>query len=84
VGPGHRGTGLTDAGFTVTWRAEAIPPGTFRDIGALLFLRVTPWHVPGCTVERYENRLRDLHEHLSGGCPLTVTCHRFALVAELP
>jgi SAM-dependent methyltransferase len=77
--------GLTDAGFTVTWRAEATPPGDFRDLGALLlFLRITPWHVPGFTVERYENRLRDLHERMSGGAPMTVTCHRFALVAELP
>ncbi|MBB5933963.1 class I SAM-dependent methyltransferase [Streptomyces zagrosensis] len=74
---------LTAAGFTVTWEGEARLPATFHDIGALvLFLRITPWHVPDFTVERYAGPLRDLHSTMSAGQPLQALCHRFALVAR--
>ncbi|WP_084965508.1 class I SAM-dependent methyltransferase [Thermoactinospora rubra] len=71
--------GLLQAGFEVTWREEARVPAVFRDVGALvLYLRLIPWQVPGFTVERYGERLRQLHD---GGFPLHVTCHRFAVRA---
>ncbi|MET9293207.1 class I SAM-dependent methyltransferase [Streptomyces sp. NPDC003077] len=74
---------LTDAGLEIVWRQEARIAATFRDIGALaLFLRITPWQVPDFTPERYADRLRALHEEMRAGRPLTVTCHRFALVAR--
>lgn len=74
---------LTDAGWRVEWSAEARVPERFPDIGALvLFLRVTPWHVPDFDVERYEARLRALHREMRAGRPLEVSCHRFALVAR--
>lgn len=75
--------GLTDAGFEITWSAEAHPAGEFRDIGAVvLFLRITPWHVPDFDLGRYEGRLRELHETLTPGRPLRVRSHRFALTAR--
>ncbi|MFE6779263.1 class I SAM-dependent methyltransferase [Streptomyces sp. NPDC057702] len=74
---------LTSAGFTVTWQDEARLPAAFHDVGALvLFLRITPWHVPDFTVERYDAPLRALHAALSAGEPLPARCHRFALVAR--
>ncbi|MFD4999122.1 class I SAM-dependent methyltransferase [Streptomyces buecherae] len=74
---------LTAAGFTVTWQDEARLPAAFHDIGALvLFLRITPWHVPDFSVERYAEPLRALHATMSAGQPLAAHCHRFALVAR--
>ncbi|GII94067.1 class I SAM-dependent methyltransferase [Sinosporangium siamense] len=74
---------LTEAGFEVSWRGEAKVATVFHDVGALvLFLRITPWHVPGFDVERYGDRLRALHEEMRAGRPLTAHAHRFALIAR--
>jgi SAM-dependent methyltransferase len=74
---------LEAAGFEVTWQREAGLPGAFHDIGALvLFLRITPWQVPGFTVERYAERLRALDADLRAGRPLRVTSDRFVLVGR--
>ncbi|MYW00105.1 methyltransferase domain-containing protein [Streptomyces sp. SID3343] len=74
---------LTEAGFDVTWRDEALAPSAFHDIGALvLFLRITPWHVPDFDVDTYAEPLRALHAQLSEGRPLQASCHRFALIAR--
>ncbi|NUR30139.1 MAG: class I SAM-dependent methyltransferase [Catenulispora sp.] len=70
-------------GFEVLWSAEERSTAKFRDVGALvLFLRVTPWHVPDFDVERYDAPLRRLHERMAGGEPLIASGHRFALVAR--
>lgn len=74
---------LSAQGFDITWQAEATVPVEFRDIGALvMFLRITPWHVPDFTVDRYATPLRALHEQMRQGRPLHVTCDRFALTAR--
>ncbi|KAB8161188.1 methyltransferase domain-containing protein [Streptomyces sp. 3MP-14] len=74
---------LVDAGWTVDWSAEARVPERLPDIGALvLFLRLTPWHVPDFDVARYDAPLRELHRAMRAGRPLEVSCHRFALVAR--
>lgn len=74
---------LRAAGFTVDWQQEARLPATFHDVGALvLFLRITPWHVPDFTPDRYAQRLRALHTRMVAGEPLRAHSHRFALVAR--
>ncbi|WP_097230806.1 class I SAM-dependent methyltransferase [Streptomyces zhaozhouensis] len=74
---------LTEAGWSVEWRAETRVAEALADIGALvLFLRITPWHVPDFDVERYDTALRALHREMRAGRPLEVGCHRFALVAR--
>ena len=36
---------------------------TFDDVGAVVyFLRLVVWIVPGFSVERFEDRLRELHD----------------------
>lgn len=76
VGQVHRvGLRILDCG-------EEQVEAAFRDIGAVVhFLRITPWQVPGFTVDEYRPRLRRLHERLSDG-PLFVHAHRFYLVAQ--
>ncbi|WP_283134049.1 class I SAM-dependent methyltransferase [Rhizohabitans arisaemae] len=74
---------LAAAGLEVSWQEEARISTVFHDIGALvLFLRITPWHVPGFDVERYADRLRALHKEMRAGRPLTAHAHRFALIAH--
>ncbi|ASO18797.1 SAM-dependent methyltransferase [Actinoalloteichus hoggarensis] len=76
---------LSGSGFEITRRGEAAVPGTIDDVGALvLFLRITPWHVPDFDVVRYDDRLRALHARLRQGRPLRVHSHRFMLTARTP
>ncbi|MFI6295584.1 class I SAM-dependent methyltransferase [Nonomuraea sp. NPDC050790] len=76
---------LTEAGFEISWQTETLVESTFLDVGALvLFLRITPWHVPDFDVIRYGDRLRALHDQMRTGHPLTTTAHRFALTAQIP
>jgi SAM-dependent methyltransferase len=68
---------LAQAGFEILDAREERYPATFADLGALvLMLRITPWHVPGFTAEKYGDRLRELP------MPFRVTCHRFLLVSR--
>jgi hypothetical protein len=67
----------------VTWQQPAGESGEFHDVGALvLFLRITPWHVPDFTVGRYDARPRALDADMCAGRPLRVTADRFALLAR--
>ncbi|UED87740.1 class I SAM-dependent methyltransferase [Streptomyces profundus] len=74
---------LTSGGFAVDWQEEALVGDQISDIAALvLFLRITPWHVPDFDVDRYAERLDALHQRMSNGQPMRVSCHRFALIAH--
>ncbi|MFI6484132.1 class I SAM-dependent methyltransferase [Nonomuraea sp. NPDC050663] len=76
---GSAARGLVEAGFEVTWKEERASEAVFRDVGALvLFLRIADWQVPGFSVERYDERLRRVHEEM----PLRATAWRFALTAR--
>jgi len=74
---------LERGGFEILDGREERIPSRFHDIGAVaLMLRITPWHIPGFTVEAYEERLRELHARLSAGEPLAVHTHRFVITAR--
>jgi len=63
---------------------EELVEATFRDVGVIVrFLLITPWVVPGFTVDAYRPRRQRLHEYLHRG-PLTVHAHRFYLLAQCP
>ncbi|WP_411113769.1 class I SAM-dependent methyltransferase [Streptomyces sp. 029-5] len=77
--------GLAGAGFEIVDVREELVPAAFHDIGAvLLFLRITPWQIPGFDADRYDARLRALHARLNSGSPLTVRSHRFVITARRP
>ncbi|WP_158920481.1 hypothetical protein [Streptomyces sp. NBRC 109706] len=74
---------LERGGFAIDWRQEARVEDRIADIAALvLFLRITPWHVPDFDVDRYAEQLDALHRRMDNRAPLHVSCHRFALVAR--
>ncbi len=57
----------------------------FDDIGAVVyFLRKVIWMVPGFTVERYRDRLRELHEQIQAQGPFVAHTSRFLIEARKP
>ncbi|MCC3768669.1 class I SAM-dependent methyltransferase [Streptomyces sp. UNOC14_S4] len=57
----------------------------FLDIGAVVyFLRKVIWMVPGFTVERYRDRLRDLHDSIRAEGPFVAHSARFLIEARKP
>ncbi|MFH9571226.1 class I SAM-dependent methyltransferase [Streptomyces sp. NPDC017454] len=57
----------------------------FHDIGAVVhFLRKVVWMVPGFTVERYRDRLRDLHELIESEGPFVAHSARHLFDARKP
>ncbi|NBE96682.1 class I SAM-dependent methyltransferase [Nonomuraea sp. KC401] len=57
----------------------------FRDIGAVVyFLRKVIWIVPGFSVERYEDRLRALHDRIESEGPFVAHSARFLIEARKP
>lgn len=57
----------------------------FLDIGALVyFLRKVVWMVPGFTVERYRDRLREMHEQIRAEGAFTAHSARFLIEARKP
>ena len=57
----------------------------FDDVGAIVyFLRLVVWTVPGFTVARYRDRLRDLHEQIQRDGPFVAHSTRFLIEATRP
>jgi SAM-dependent methyltransferase len=77
--------GATDAGLDVVdLRYERLRM-EFRDIGAVVyFLRKVIWMVPDFTVERYRDRLRDLHELIATEGPFVAHSTRYLIEARKP
>lgn len=57
----------------------------FDDIGAVVyFLRKVVWTVPGFTVSRYRDRLRELHDQIREDGPFIAHASRFLIEARKP
>ncbi len=75
----------TDAGLEVVDLREFRGRMEFGDVAAVVvFLRKVIWIVPGFTVERYLDRLRDLHEQIQTTGPFLATSVRFLIEARKP
>ncbi|MET9216205.1 MULTISPECIES: class I SAM-dependent methyltransferase [unclassified Nocardia] len=73
------------AGLEVTDLRSARLRMEFGDIGAVIyFLRKVIWIVPGFTVERYLDRLRELHEQIRADGPFVAHSTRFLIEARKP
>jgi SAM-dependent methyltransferase len=72
-------------GFRVLYAREAFPPATFTDIGAVVFyLKIISWQVDDFSVEKYYDRLVEIHNRIERSGPLVVHEHRFFFEAERP
>ncbi|MGC5014396.1 class I SAM-dependent methyltransferase [Streptosporangium sp. DT93] len=73
------------AGLSVVdLRFESLPMA-FLDVGAVIyFLRKVIWIVPGFTVDRHRDRLRELHDRIRDEGPFTARATRFLIEARKP
>ncbi|SEG74903.1 Methyltransferase domain-containing protein [Actinacidiphila yanglinensis] len=88
IGPRHPDAAraaAVDAGLEVTdLRYERLRM-EFHDVGAMVyFLRKVIWMVPDFTVERYRDRLRDLHELIAAKGPFVAHSSRYLIEARKP
>jgi SAM-dependent methyltransferase len=73
------------AGLQVVDLREARLRMEFHDVGAVVhFLRKVIWMVPDFTVEKYEDRLRSLHERIESEGPFIAHSTRFLIEARKP
>lgn len=74
---------LRDAGLEVLEVREAISPGRFSDIGAVvMYLQFAPWQVEGFSAATHRERLLALHRRMLEAGGLTTGVHRFLLLAR--
>lgn len=75
--------GLKEAGLKVTEQKEDIVKSRFYDIGAIVFyLKAIPWQVPDFTIEKYFERLKEIHHLIQENSYIDFTCHRFLIIAN--
>lgn len=76
---------LEQAGFSVLQSHEQILESNFYDIGAVVFyLKVIEWQIEGFSVEKYEQRLRDMHDLIEKQGAFYASEHRFLIEAQKP
>jgi hypothetical protein len=57
----------------------------FYDVGAVVyFLRLVVWIVPGFAVDKFQDRLRELHEQIQRDGPFVAHATRFLIEATKP
>ncbi len=83
--PDDAGAAAEAAGLEVVdLRSERLRT-EFLDIGAVVyFLRKVIWMVPGFTVDRYRDRLRELHDRIRREGPFLAHTTRFLIEARKP
>ena len=75
---------LRDGGLTVHRAVAGEQLDRLADVAAIIYyLRLVSWAVPGFTVERFAERLRELHD-TPAAWPVTVRQRRFLVVATKP
>jgi len=73
---------LEEKDFNIIYKNESFPKIKFYDIGAIVyFLKVIPWQIPDFTVEKYFENLFKLAKIIEKQGSLTVSQHRFIVVA---
>lgn len=76
---------LEQAGFTLLQSNEQILESNFFDIGAVVFyLKVIEWQIEGFSVEKYEARLREMHQLIEKQGAFYASEHRFLIEAQKP
>jgi SAM-dependent methyltransferase len=76
---------LEQAGFSVGQSHEQVLESNFYEIGAVVFyLKVIEWQIEGFTVEKYEPRLREMHDLIEKQGAFYATEHRFLVEAKKP
>ncbi len=76
---------LADAGFIIRDQLEDTPITRFFDVGAIVYyLKAIPWQIPDFSVERYFERLLEVHSTIQQKGFVDVRYARFFIVGEKP
>lgn len=76
---------LREHGWEVIAKREAFPVTRYFDIGAVVYyLNAVPWQIEDFSVERYRDRLWELHLRIERDGHVDVRNHRFLLIARKP
>lgn len=74
---------LTDAGFQILEQKEEFPGTTISDIGALVFhLKIISWQIEDFSVEKYHDKLAEIHNMIQVSGGLRIKSHRFLVAAK--
>lgn len=76
---------LHEAGLRILESKEDAPIMRFYDVGAIVYyLKAVPWQVPDFSVEKYLERLAQIHTQIEQQGYIDVLMHRFLIIAEKP
>jgi SAM-dependent methyltransferase len=76
---------LQNAGLRIVERKEEFPQAEFKDIGAVVYyLKAISWQVSDFTIEKYYDRLGEIHNIIQDTGKFPVDEHRFYLEAQKP
>lgn len=74
---------LTNAGFQILDQKEEFPETIITDIGALVFhLKGISWQIEDFSVEKYHDKLVQIHNTIQEKGDLRIKSHRFMIVAK--
>jgi len=74
---------LEHAGLSIEMSSVGRETNIFADVGALTwYLKMIPWEVPDFTVERYRDRLAELHARIASDGPIAIHEPCFWLAAQ--
>ncbi len=74
---------LTDAGFQILDQREEFPETIITDIGALVFhLRIISWQIADFSIEKYHDKLVQIHNMMQDKGSLRIKSHRILIVAK--
>lgn len=83
--PDNQSARAREAGLEVVQMRLERMRAEFFDVGAVVyFLRKVIWTVPDFSVERYRDRLRDMHEQITAGGPFVAHSTRVLAEARKP
>jgi SAM-dependent methyltransferase len=76
---------LEGSGLRIVQRKEEFPPVDFKDIGAVVYyLKAISWQVTDFTIEKYYDRLGEIHNTILETGKFRVEAHRFFIEATKP
>jgi len=74
---------LENNGFEVLKKKEAFPVTRIFDVGAIVFYFLAiPWELPGFTIEKYREKLWEIHNVIEDNGYIDVISHRFLFKAQ--
>ncbi|MBS4174648.1 class I SAM-dependent methyltransferase [Bacillus sp. FJAT-49736] len=73
---------LKNAGFKISKSFEQFPYTRFYDVGAIIYyLSAIPWQIPDFSVQKYYDKLLQIHEEIQKNGYIDFKEHRFFIIA---